>query len=755
MYSRKLLLILFFLVSLDNVLFGQVYQHLIVSSGFNQDVIVNGQGPAVSSSTAGVDSTGIILANCLMANNFQPTAAPPPAYALPMSGVINSAVTAGLSYQLGSYSVSNSLWLRGIASGTIEFENLQMATRLYILTTSGHGASNCSGIIYFTDNTTQNFGSFTVPDWFNGNTLPVAASGMGRVLRGTNAIENPLGNPRLYQYQINILPQNYQKEVQSIQFNKTNSLAVLNIFAVTAQLSPCLDIELFEADFELCPGADSTLIPNIDNGVTYTWNDGSVQSSLNISAPGTYWATVQTTQCTFSDTITVTLPYLISPFSLGQDLVLCTDETQILMPDVIQDGEYLWSDGSSENFITVSGEGLFWLQMSDGCGSYTDSLVTSVLPNPMPFSLGADVAICQGESIELTTTPQTDMSYLWQNGSNQVAISVSNAGTYWLRIFNDCGMFVDSILVSIPANPVAVLPMDTVLCNDATLILNPLLMNNSGLFWQDGSISSSFTITQPGTYAINAYNQCDTVSDAITVSYLNTPIVQLGNDLTLCEGESRLITAYGNGDNYIWFDGSFGGNYNVSYEGVYWAMAANVCGIVYDTIVVKYVLKPVVDFGEDRLLCFGEKILLHANNPLALYQWNDGITDDNRMVSEEGEYALTAINQCGVVSDTIYVAYQDCSCSFFIPNSFTPNNDGLNDFFMPIQDCQLAFYCFQVFNQWGQLIFETYETNLPWDGAHLFGDHYVQDGVYIYRVVYRDINSVESIAKTGSVVVMR
>jgi hypothetical protein len=214
---------------------AQEYQHLTVTSGFNHDVIANGVGPALNSSTIGVDNANYAFPS----NDFQQTAGSiPPAYGLPATGLIVSAATPTISYQLGNYSENNSLRIATQnTSGTLNFSNNVSATKLYILATSGSGISTMTGVITFTDNTTQAITTATVPDWFNSTTLPVAASGFGRVSRTTGTVENPSGNPRMFQLMITIDLANTTKDISSIQFTKTSAIeGAINIFAITAEL---------------------------------------------------------------------------------------------------------------------------------------------------------------------------------------------------------------------------------------------------------------------------------------------------------------------------------------------------------------------------------------------------------------------------------------------------------------------------------------------------------------------------------------
>ncbi len=734
---------------------AQPFQPLQIASGFNHDVIANGPGPAVNSSTAGVDSTGLTWANCLMSQDFQPTAAPPPAYALPVNGVINSAATAGLTFQMAPYNSNNSLWLNYQNSGVLTLATPTAASKLYILMTSGHGASTANGIIHFADNTTQNFGVINCPDWFNGTNPPPAITGIGRVFRATNAIDNAFGNPRLYQYMVNIAPANIQKQIVSVQFNKTSQLSVLNIFAISAELSPCPSLNLFANDFQLCPGDDSTLVPIVNNAISYQWSDGSISPTLMVNQPGTYWVTIQTAQCTYRDTISAILPNLILPFTLGADTQICQNTSITLSPDVQQTGDYLWSDGSVNPSITVGNPGIYWLEITGECGSYRDSIQISLLPNPTSFSLGDDIVFCSGDSPVLSTPPQDGMSYLWQNGTTQNTLPITTPGVYWLRIYNQCQSVTDTLIASIPNAPIAILPLDTILCDNATLTLSPILQHHQGSYWQDGTSTPSYSVTHAGTYTIFAYNQCDTISDSMEVQYLNSPIVQLGSDLTPCEGEVIQLEAYGNAGNYIWPDGSIGSSFSISQSGIYWAKASNFCGTMSDSIEVRYIMKPIADLGPDQLLCMDESIELKLSNPRAYYLWSTGSTESSILVTQAGQYAVRAYNQCGEANDTISVQFNDCSCAVFLPNAFTPDNDGINDFFMPGYHCDFEWYELRIFNQWGQKIFESFEPDQPWDGSCLGGEYYVKSGVYSYLLTYKTVNSLEPISIRGSVAMLR
>jgi gliding motility-associated-like protein len=734
---------------------SQIYEHLIVSSGFNHDVIANGPGPALNSTTAGVDSV-LILANCLMSQDFQPTAAPPPAYALPLSGIITSAATAGLSFQLGPYTGNNSLWMNFPGSSTLTFQNQVAASQLYVLTTSGHFTSTANGIIHFTDNTTQNFGTMTIPDWFNGTTPPVTIQNFGRVGRASGIIENPANNPRIYQYSIIISAANVQKQIASIQFNKTNTTGVLNVFAVTAKLSPCPDLSLFDTDsIAICPGTDTLLDVTMSNAISYQWSTGSTVATSTVSTSGMHYVEVSTSQCVFNDSIMVTYLDVIDPFSIGNDTILCVGDNLVLEADNIQQGSYNWSTGVSSDWLLVSQSGTYWLEIANACNALRDSITINPLLPPQNFSLGADFQFCNGESVLLTTPLQQGMSYQWQNGSTATDFSVTTPGMYWLRLYNQCGTVGDTVMASVPAAPYVHLPNDTILCNNATWQLMPTVFNHTGVLWQDGSTQMPYLIHQPGQYTISVFNQCDTVSDALQVGYQTSPTVTLGSDLTPCDGESVTLTANGSEPVLVWHNGAFGSEYHVTQSGLYWVMCQNQCGIAIDTVEVRYVPVPRVQLGPDLLLC---EEVVHEINFLperADYLWNDGLTEHNRVISSPGTYWLSASNQCGQVTDSIEVAFQDCSCAIYLPNSFTPNGDDINDVFNVKYQCDFEEFVIRIYNRWGQLTFESFEPQHGWTGSVNGGDYFAPDGTYLYEVQYKLEKDIEPIILRGRIVLVR
>jgi gliding motility-associated-like protein len=94
-----------------------------------------------------------------------------------------------------------------------------------------------------------------------------------------------------------------------------------------------------------------------------------------------------------------------------------------------------------------------------------------------------------------------------------------------------------------------------------------------------------------------------------------------------------------------------------------------------------------------------------------------------------------------------------CDTSVFIPNSFTPNGDGLVDEFKPVFRCFPEEYNMQIFNRWGYLIFETIDVDKGWDGR--FKDQIAETAEYVWIISYRYSGSTETRQRRGRVTLLR
>ncbi len=145
--------------------------------------------------------------------------------------------------------------------------------------------------------------------------------------------------------------------------------------------------------------------------------------------------------------------------------------------------------------------------------------------------------------------------------------------------------------------------------------------------------------------------------DKVVATHTSTSSISIGNDTTYCGNFSQ--TLYTGNANTLWSTGVTASQITVTASGTYWASIFSGCGSgVNDTITISQNPNPVVNLGNDTVLCTGQTTALSAVNPGATYQWQDNSTSGNFTVSAAGNYSVTvtAANGCAT-NDIIAVAY--------------------------------------------------------------------------------------------------
>lgn len=176
------------------------------------------------------------------------------------------------------------------------------------------------------------------------------------------------------------------------------------------------------------------------------------------------------------------------------------------------------------------------------------------------------------------------------------------------------------------------------------------------------------------------------------------PVVTLGPDRILCEGDSALLDA-GTGDSlYTWSTGASTPAITVADSGTYWVRTVSFWNCTAsDTVKVTVHGNAVTEI--DTTLCQG------------LTYWAQNAYRD-----QAGIYRDTLQTAAGC--DSIIVTdlqFRECPIPILFPNAFTPDGDGLNDFFKPTGK-EITSFHMQVFDRWGAMIFETNDIAAGWDG---------------------------------------
>jgi gliding motility-associated-like protein len=252
---------------------------------------------------------------------------------------------------------------------------------------------------------------------------------------------------------------------------------------------------------------------------------------------------------------------------------------------------------------------------------------------------------------------------------------------------------------------------------------------------------------------------CDQTDEFVQeVTVINEIDLQLQPDLPLCYNDDGLLIQAaepGPDAQYLWSNSETTSGIIVDSPGEYSVEVTwnNCTG--RDTVEVVEI--PAQILTEDVSFCEGSTTYLtipfEGSNQ---YEWCNGESGQNITTDQDGQYCYQFVDEYGCVQTGVINVYmQDFNSTLYIPNTFTPNNDGINDVF-EAQGVDISEFQMSVWNRWGDEVFSTNTMDIPWTGNFKnSGTHYVQDGVYTYTISYRGICSSEQKQAIGTVLVIR
>jgi gliding motility-associated-like protein len=256
--------------------------------------------------------------------------------------------------------------------------------------------------------------------------------------------------------------------------------------------------------------------------------------------------------------------------------------------------------------------------------------------------------------------------------------------------------------------------------NFSSLIYNPSIENVS--------------FRHSGMYIVNALSQygCDAVADTVFISVIADVILDLEDTIFLCNAQALLYAHTMYADAYLWSTGDTTANITVSKSGKYWIKATNLRCQAVDTAYVEEIEIPLFEIQTNGDFCLEGNMELFVTVGLEniSYNWSTGDTADHTIIYRNGVYGVAvSFRRCTTLTNVNI----DCPCDLWIPNTFTPNGDSLNDDFLPIPQAILHSFSMFIYDRWGDLIYKT-DTYLPWNGTA--NGKYAMTGVYAYLIYY-------------------
>jgi gliding motility-associated-like protein len=571
---------------------------------------------------------------------------------------------------------------------------------------------------------------------------------------------------------------------------------------ITLTQPPVLTVSLTQTNVNCNGFATGSITANPVGGqgpYTYLWSNNQVTQTVANLLAGSY--SVQVTDnlgCTVNGSTIITQP--LAPILLQESHtnILCfgnnTGSIDLSVSGGTSPYTYSWSNSATTQDLQNLIAGTYIVTVTDANGCIA-TLSIPVTQPAIPLTVGYTTTnvSCFGlsdGSIDVTPLGGTGpFTYYWTTGLASQDLSNLPAGQYIVAI-TDANNCVTSAQITInqPTAPlsgtITQLPITCYGADDGQLTANA----NGGTppytyTWSpSGQTGSIATMLAPGTYVVSIVDANGCTAAATDV--LATPpslIAQMNiSDNIVCLPSIATVTnaSVGTFNNVLWTlsDGqSFTSNQftlNLTSVGCIdiTLLITNANGCTADTTISDAICvipgptaafsttNPEIDFSTGELSFVNNSI----NYIGSIWQFGDGTsaTLDNPIhtypaATIDSYNVMLVVYDANGCTDTAYsVVESNDLVRLTVPNGFTPNGDGLNDIFLPVVSNadQIKFYRFEVYNRWGQLVFESTKPGEGWDGK--FNGKQAQFGVYSWSVRF-EVPENDPVSASGHVTLIK
>ncbi|MEY3270621.1 MAG: hypothetical protein RIS89_723 [Bacteroidota bacterium] len=411
--------------------------------------------------------------------------------------------------------------------------------------------------------------------------------------------------------------------------------------------------------------------------------------------------------------------------------------------------------------------------ITDPCGNVTPLVLDLWIQDnqPMQVTLSSSPPSCPGDPVTINSQISGGVqpyTYLWSTGqtTGSMTFTPSTTTTVWLEVTDACTGIpaYDTLVVNVPVfAPLAVVvsPDITEICPYVPATIGVQASGGSGQYaylWSVNTLLSGTTdslLVNPGsstTYLITVSDNCgNSVQDSVIYTILSPPLVlQMNGPFEICPGDSvdLLVTATGGYGTYYynWSTTATTPGITVAPQvsTSYFVQVSDECQTFSTTAVaVVQVVKPLANFyiATQNPMQGLPVQLTNASFNAWSYAWSFGdgngsfLVNPTHVYTQPGAYEITLIatDQKGCVdsiSKWIEIAPERY---IYLPNSFTPDGDGLNEYFYG-RFIGLLSARFYIFNRWGEEIFFSDQLNFVWNGE--YEGVPVQDGTYSWYLIY-------------------
>ncbi len=539
----------------------------------------------------------------------------------------------------------------------------------------------------------------------------------------------------------------------------------------------------------------TTLLGSTPYGYQWSTNENTAIISVTPSATTNYTVTVTDRyQCSTDTVVTVEVNAAVTTDFTATSPICFNETSTITYTGTTPLGSiFNWNfDGGT--IISGSNEGPYQISWATpgvknisldidappgSCAGTPTTIQVTVSPElPWDPIVGSDAQVCAGETITLTASAGF-ANYEWSNGANGQSLTVTTTGNYRVTATdaNGCEYVSNTVNIVVHDKPVLTLDnLENVSCFDLT--------DGSATFAATGGISPYQYVLEPGIFLtgntapnLAPGNYTVIVFDALqcndTVDFIITePAAPLSINLLLlqnaiCHGDANGIIqleALGGTSDYtfVWSNGRTGASVTDFSNGTYTVTAIDANGCtVEETYTITHPDPILVTVPSNYEVLLGKSVVLTAetgDNPLYAFEWKPdyNLNDPSILQPTATPYLTTTYvvtvrdeNDC-TGTDTTTVNVLD-SIIIYIPNIFSPNNDGINDQFLVYANAVKNFYMI-IYDRWGEKVFESEDIFQPWDGN--YKGKLAPEGVYVYHIRFTFLNQTQQ-KRSGSITLVR
>ncbi|MBL4587182.1 MAG: T9SS type A sorting domain-containing protein, partial [Flavobacteriales bacterium] len=442
-----------------------------------------------------------------------------------------------------------------------------------------------------------------------------------------------------------------------------------------------------------CNGESVVLMANTGIGMNYEWELDATSivgsdADLTVLTDGSY--TVEVTDAngctTLSDaTIVSVLPLPDASVTNTQPTTVCQGETVVISGIQNANNSYQWFDdallltGEDGFELTALASGEYHVNVvaQNGCELGSDTIDVTVFDLPtVDVTSDGVLTFCDGDSVTFEADAPTATSYQWQesesdiSGENTSELTALQTGDYTIEVedANGCISISDAISVTVLALPDASVTntQPTTVCQGETVVISGIQNANNSYQWFDDALLLTgedvfeLTALASGEYHVNvvAQNGCELGSDTVDVTVLDLPTVDVTSNgfLAFCDGDSVTLSADApTATSYQWqeseidISGENTAELTVYESGDYVVVINDGnCSNTGQLMTATVYDLPIVEIGNDTLICTGDSILLEVATGYSSYLWSTSDDTEEIYVSNADTYSVivTDANNC-------------------------------------------------------------------------------------------------------------